>query len=270
MAINCCLLLALLFTNPLQENVVRQAGGLAPEFDPGLVDINEVDIAVEIRWHPTVDPHGSEFASHLEKVIRARLEASGIRVFDHAVDATGTAMRRTLGRRLDVDPNTLRWKPAAIPVLQIAVEVVSLGRDVPVALYAHTSFARLVCLEGRGMPSFQATVWSVDPVAESVRASRWRDGVLRVVLAQVESFIAARKTSAAHDDGIEKASSGPASLKTAASTSQGSFVASSSGSVFHRPNCRWAQNITGTNQLAFKTREEAVQAGKRPCRTCKP
>jgi hypothetical protein len=203
MAVDCCLLLALLLVNPLREVVVGQPEGLDAKFDPGLVDINEVDTDIEIRWHPPTapDPNGSAFSSPLEKLIRTRLEASGIHVFDQTADAKAAAMRRVLGRQLNVDPNTLRWRPAATPVLRVAVDVVSLGQDGPVAIYAHTSFTRLVCLDGRRAPSFKATVWSVDPIAESVPSSRWRDEVQKVVLEQVESFIAARKAAASRDGG---------------------------------------------------------------------
>jgi len=270
MAVDFCLLVALLLVDPLSERIVGPSDGLPAKFDRGLVDINEVDTTVEIRRHPTIDPNGSEFSSHLEKLIRTRLEASGIHVFDHTADARYRAMGRMLGRRLNVDPNTLRWRWAGVPVLRAAVDVVSLGSDGPVALYACVSFARLVCLDGRTAPSFQATVWSVDPVVESVPSSRWRDEAQKVVTAQVESFITARKAAAAHDSEARRASSAPALPRSSASASQYPFVASKSGSVFHRPECRWAQNIAGDNRLSYRTREEALQTGKRPCRSCKP
>jgi hypothetical protein len=103
-----------------------------------------------------------------------------------------------------------------------------------------------------------------------VQSSRWWDEAQKVVLEQVESFIAARKAAASHDGEVRKASSVPALPRSTASASQYSFVASNSGSVFHRPDCRWAQSISGDNRVGYKTREEAVQAGKRPCKSCKP
>jgi len=270
MAVDFCLLVALLLANPVSQRIVGQPDGLDVKFDPGLVDINEVNTDVEIRWHPTLDPNASKFSSPLEKLIRTRLEASGIHVYDQTVDAKARALREMLGRNLKVDPNTLRWRPAAVPILRAAVDIVSLGQDGPIALYAHTSFARLVCLDGRSAPSFQATVWIADPAAASMQSSRWRDEAQKAVLEQVESFIAAWKAAASHGGEARTPSSAPALLRSTVSASQYPFVASVSGSVFHRPDCRWAQNIGGDNRLSYKTREEAVQAGKRPCKSCKP
>jgi hypothetical protein len=270
MAVGFCLLFALLLVDPVSESIVGRPDGLDVKFDPGLVDINEVDTDVEIRWHPTLDPNASKFSSPLEKLIRARLEASGIHVYYQTVDAKARAMREMLGRRLNVDPNTLRYRRPDVPVLRVAVDVVSLGQDGPVALCAHTSFARLVCLDGRRTPSFKATVWIADPVMESVPSSLWRDAAQKVVLEQVESFIAARKAAASHDGEARKALSTPARPRSTASASQYPFVASKSGSVFHRPDCRWAQNISDDKRLGYSTREEAEQAGKRPCKSCKP
>ncbi len=48
------------------------------------------------------------------------------------------------------------------------------------------------------------------------------------------------------------------------------YVASSKREPFHRPECRWAQKISGSNLQSFQTRDEAIKAGHRPCKVCKP
>lgn len=50
----------------------------------------------------------------------------------------------------------------------------------------------------------------------------------------------------------------------------GEFCASSAGKTFHTPNCEWAGKISGKNRVIFKTRDEAVAAGKVPCKACTP
>jgi micrococcal nuclease len=40
--------------------------------------------------------------------------------------------------------------------------------------------------------------------------------------------------------------------------------------VFHRPDCQWATRIKEENLIRFATREEALDSGYSPCRTCKP
>ncbi len=48
------------------------------------------------------------------------------------------------------------------------------------------------------------------------------------------------------------------------------YVASAIREPFHRPECKWAQRISRENLQTFKTREEAINAGHKPCKVCKP
>ena len=48
------------------------------------------------------------------------------------------------------------------------------------------------------------------------------------------------------------------------------YVASVNSEVFHQPNCRYAQRIKQNNLVGFKSREDAVNSGRRPCKVCKP
>ncbi len=49
-----------------------------------------------------------------------------------------------------------------------------------------------------------------------------------------------------------------------------SYVASNSSNIFHKPECRWARNISQKNLVDYKSKDEAIKAGKRPCKTCNP
>ncbi len=55
-----------------------------------------------------------------------------------------------------------------------------------------------------------------------------------------------------------------------AGTRAGYYVGNARSRVFHLPDCEWAQKIAPHNRVEFKTREEAVNAGYRPCRVCNP
>jgi hypothetical protein len=48
------------------------------------------------------------------------------------------------------------------------------------------------------------------------------------------------------------------------------YVSSKNSQVFHSPNCRSAKRITPENLVGYNSRDEAIQAGKRPCKVCKP
>ena len=49
----------------------------------------------------------------------------------------------------------------------------------------------------------------------------------------------------------------------------GPFVASEAGNHFHRPNCKWAREISSSNLIEFETHEQAVANDYRPCKTCR-
>ena len=48
------------------------------------------------------------------------------------------------------------------------------------------------------------------------------------------------------------------------------YIASGQREPFHRPDCRLVRRIRRANLQGIRTREAALEAGHRPCRTCKP
>jgi hypothetical protein len=75
-----------------------------------------------------------------------------------------------------------------------------------------------------------------------------------------------------------KAQDGPAATRPAESDSPApataeaaeGYVASKNSQVFHKAGCASAAKISAKNLVQYATREEAVQAGKKPCAECKP
>ena len=63
-----------------------------------------------------------------------------------------------------------------------------------------------------------------------------------------------------------KTGSPPASVQT----KQWKYVASKKSEVFHSPDCKWAKKISPKNLIGFKSREQALNSGRRPCKVCKP
>lgn len=53
-------------------------------------------------------------------------------------------------------------------------------------------------------------------------------------------------------------------------TKKWKYVASRKSKVFHRPDCKWAKRISPKNFMGFRSREEAVRSGRRPCKACEP
>ena len=48
------------------------------------------------------------------------------------------------------------------------------------------------------------------------------------------------------------------------------YAASKNSDVFHYFSCSYVASITPENLIRFKTREEAIASGRRPCKKCKP
>ena len=48
------------------------------------------------------------------------------------------------------------------------------------------------------------------------------------------------------------------------------WTASKNSKVFHRSDCSFNKRISPENLIKFDSREQALQTGRRPCKTCKP
>ncbi len=53
-------------------------------------------------------------------------------------------------------------------------------------------------------------------------------------------------------------------------TTEYKYVASKNSKVFHKAECEWAKKVKPENLTGHSSRDEAVRAGKRPCKLCKP
>jgi endonuclease/exonuclease/phosphatase family metal-dependent hydrolase/DNA/RNA endonuclease YhcR with UshA esterase domain len=69
---------------------------------------------------------------------------------------------------------------------------------------------------------------------------------------------------------VEDAASGAVPPAPAATAPSEGYVASVNKEVFHKAGCKSASKISAKNLVTYKTREEAIQAGKRECKECKP
>lgn len=159
----------------------------------------------------------------------------------------------------------------SVPRLLVQIE----GTEVPDAgkyVYrVQTGLCRLVTVPGQENRRIRVDVWRVRPVMAVVDKAQAGETICSAVLVQAGVFAEAQKAAlrlpAPKKEDVSPSKPTP---QTVAAVSGHPFIASKSSGVFHRPDCRWAQNISGDNRLGYMTREEAIQAGKRPCKSCKP
>ncbi len=287
--IACCALLLSLAggsakpLTPLPKPTTPPAQPVTPaaEAPPFLMDVNDLYVIVDVRRYPIPDPdRGAKAAGPLESLVQARLEKAKFKVRTNA-DPAIAAMRQTLASRLNADPNSLSWRPADAPILLVTLNVLYMDTGTRAALYVQTSMTRPVRLvDARGNQYLHATIWSTGPVMQSVMATRWENEAKKVVLQQVESFLTASRpaavrsgnlaggvnTGAPATSAIAKAPAAP----TAQATSTSAVVSAKIGSEFHRPDCPVARVIGAQSMVTYRTREEALAAGKRPCKSCNP
>ncbi len=139
-------------------------------------------------------------------------------------------------------------------------------------------FVQTVTLERSPQTTVDATTWELTWLAHGPK-NKLAETVRESLEAMVDSFIKDHRT-ANPQPGEQSASAGggetgtpanaPAVPNSGSETTEQKYIASKSSSVFHKPDCRWAQNISSTNLVTYKSKDEAAKDGKRPCKLCNP
>lgn len=192
----------------------------------------------------------------LKAEVERKLTRAGIEIF---VAREGITYKLPMSRDLKVQIETLKLEDSRQYVFRV-----------------QTSLARAVRLAPQSKFSFKADVWTVKPVMQVVSAEIMSAKVTNVALDQVEAFIQAWR--AANPPGKQPSNTGDVSAtgkeptRPAAKTSTAGYkyAASKNSKVFHLPGCRFANQISPKNLVGYKSRNEAINAGKRPCKICKP
>ena len=171
-------------------------------------------------------------------------------------------------------------KTGLTPRLVTAIEAIAVPDSNRYVYRVQTSVNRVVTFSGNGDKWVQAEVWRLRPVMKAVLREGLSEAIVATAVIQTEAFIGAYQAARRLQPHVgESGQDTPASHGVArqdlehaakAAVQAYPFVASRSSKVFHRADCRWAQNIAEHNRVRYRTREEALQDGKRPCKSCKP
>ncbi len=160
------------------------------------------------------------------------------------------------------------------PELRIEIDMLKLGDSRQYVFNIQTFLARTVHF--RKKVRLKADVWQTKTVMRAVSVEQMPAAVTQVVTDQIDTFIADYKT--ANPKGtkpvkIEKAEPYAQKrilpvVKPPASSYQ--YVASKNSKVFHKFDCSSAKRIISANLIGYNDPDEAIRAGKRPCKICKP
>jgi hypothetical protein len=229
-------------------------GDLIAPPNPALAGIEQLRVVITT---PEID--GNKVGLDWEKLkseVERKLQDAGIRIF--------------------VPKQGVRYEPAASADLSVYIQVLSVA-DLPQCVFCtQASLARGVCLKQDSGLFFKADVWKTEPVMQAVPVSSMPGRVSDLVRQQVEAFLVAylaanppgKQTPQADSAARAEQPKGESAAKAPALGQM--YVASKNANAFHRPDCRWAKNISPSNLVGYGSRDEAIQAGKKPCKWCKP
>jgi len=167
-----------------------------------------------------------------------------------------------------------------IPELRIYVGTLNLENSRHRLFHIRTALARAVCLKDEQNPVFKADIWQSAPAMQTVSAENMPAKITDIVLEQIEGFIEIYKATnpqgtrpsdaGINETGLSKIPAKQNETDVNSAIGEQKYVASKSSGVFHKPECRWAKNISDQNLVSYKSKDEAIKAGKRPCKTCNP
>jgi len=159
--------------------------------------------------------------------------------------------------------------------LRINVDMLELGELRQYVFHIQTSLAARFYLEGAARHFVKAGIWQTGAVMESVPAESVADKVTKVVLGQLETFINCYHI--ANPNGVPACDANAIAVwsvepvvPVVGKSAKYEYVCSRNSDVFHRPDCPWARRIKPENLIGFGSRQEAIMAGKRPCKRCQP
>jgi hypothetical protein len=167
----------------------------------------------------------------------------------------------------------------ATPELRINLGMLKLESCGQYVISVQTSLARGVALPDGGQLHIGADVWKMESGMQAVAIERMPDEVVAIVRQQVRAFVIACSVAGPGDKQADvnqtrlqprKAAAEKNTKPAKQQAAESSYVASKNGQVFHRADCQFAAKILPDNLVSYSTREQAIAAGKRPCKSCNP
>ena len=177
---------------------------------------------------------------------------------------------------IDVIPQIHDRIAITSPELRVNIDMLKLNGSQQYVVHIQTFFSRAVFLKYRPSLGLKAEVWKTDAVMRLVPTRDMHSALTDVIFGQVDAFIFAHRLAKVSTGKLPPTDSIPIPpteyIKPTVGTviAEHKFVASKNSAVFHKPDCHWVEQISLKNLIGYNTRQEALDAGKRPCKRCKP
>jgi len=264
---------------------ISALGDVRPERVPGVIGQPNPALGGIEQLYVVIQTHSSEpnkdglVREELKKLVRGKLEKeAGIVIAEDDVEKIKSDSTKKVAEVLKKRLNNFRnleFRHANIPEFIVDIDMLRLNDSQVYVFRVQSSLARKVVLPIRRNLSLKADVWETKPVMQAVSVEVMPRKVTREVLEQLKSFIScyqiANPNSISARPGTAQAVSktGPGNV-VAPLPARYKYIGSKNSKVFHRPGCYLAERINPQNLTVYSSREEAIKAGKRPCKRCKP
>ncbi|MHC4742526.1 MAG: hypothetical protein ACYS8Z_11480 [Planctomycetota bacterium] len=121
----------------------------------------------------------------------------------------------------------------------------------------------------------RAAVWTIASSISPASPEDLQGLITEVALQETETFVATwvasnPPESRGGDTSMTVVEPKVSEQRTGSASSTVQYVGSKKSTVFHLRNCRSVKSISSRNLTTYKTRSEAIKAGKRPCMLCNP
>jgi hypothetical protein len=240
-------------TNISVETFKPENHSLLAPANPALTGIHHLQAVIDIYISPS---ETNIFDSNeLEILIVRKLRQAGLGIFAAGSNHTSAALPK-------------------MPRLCTNINLLKIADSQNYAFSIETALAKEVYLNHNSPFTVKADLWKKGPELAFCQSSDIKKEITRRVVRQVDAFIDAYRAS-----NMKKNTTIP--IVPTRSKKQGQlsqqpkpgvyqYVASKNSKVFHRRNCNSVKSIKPENLITYKTRADAIRAGKRPCKRCKP
>ena len=264
--------------SPVEHRVIDEPfieHGLIGQPNPAMAGIDKLYVVIEPR---DSEPNKDGLVwSELEKSVGDKIEKeTGIKIAEDDIDKMSPDLARVLKRR-SVSATHLEFRSIDIPELRVDIDMLKLEDSQQYVFHIRTSLASKVILAQYASMFHKAAVWNTQPAMGAVPLKDMPGKVTDAVMKQIDEFmlayLAANSQLAQTPDASNMGTAKKTDLRKPPPTllaTKFKYVASKNSKVFHRPDCEWAQRIKPENLQGFGTRADAIRAGKRPCKRCKP
>ncbi len=223
--------------------------------EPALVGIRQLYIVMLV---PDSEPNkGGPAWKDLEEIVRSKVSQAGIKI-SQAIQ----------------HEHVLR--SLVIPELRVNINMLKIECPQQYIFHVETSLAKKVYLTRDATQYIKADLWKTGPIMRMVSEDDMPAAVSSAVLEQTEAFI--HSYLAANPPNkrrlyLSDINAAPEEqLKPAVKSTpiEYVYVASKNSNVFHKPECSSVKRIKPENLVSYSSRDEAISAGKRPCKRCNP